>query len=242
MKIGIRSMRQQRIAQSEQGLTLMEALVAILMVSAVMVAITPPIFLAVATRVQNSRAEQAIQLAHGEIDQVRVLVEQGITSENQKQLPTLAGSTEASKVPPPSKAYAYKQSTNSTCSKYDEELRQVPVNEARLVDINSDCEPDFLVQTFRTKEQTISRGGVPVPLVFEMGVRVYSISALNNLASLTTGENGNVKAASLQLTTGEGQQTERPLAVLYTALGQGDATGALNKYQCFTGGEAGDCD
>jgi type II secretory pathway pseudopilin PulG len=236
MKIGIHSMRQQYTTQSEQGLTLMEALVAILMVSAVMVAITPPIFLAVATRVQNSRAEQAIQLAHGEIDQVRVLVEQGITSENKEQLPASAGPIEASKVPPPSSAYADEQSTNSTCSDYDDKPKQVPVNQARLVDINSDCKPDFLVQTFRTNEQTITRGGVPVPLVFQMGVRVYSISAQNNLANLKAGDNGNVKAASLQLTTGEGQQTDRPLAVLYTALGQGDATGALGRYECFASG------
>lgn len=242
MKTHMNSMRQQRITQSEQGLTLMEALVAILMVSAVMVAITPPIFLAVATRVQNSRAEQAIQLAHGEIDQVRVLVEQGITSENIEQLPASAGSTEATQVPQPSSPYADIQSTNSTCSDYDDDPQQVPVNQARLVDINSDCEPDFLVQTFRTNEQTISRDGVPVPLVFQMGVRVYSISAENNLASLTPDENGNVKAASLQLTTGEGQQTERPLAVLYTALGQGDATGALKKYQCFSKREGGECE
>lgn len=76
---------------SDQGLTLIEGLVAILIISAVTTAITPMMFLSVATRVQNRRAEQAVQLAHGQIDQVRVLIDQGLNSEEviERQLPPL---------------------------------------------------------------------------------------------------------------------------------------------------------
>ncbi|MGB3557500.1 MAG: hypothetical protein WBA24_03060 [Geitlerinemataceae cyanobacterium] len=230
-------MRTPRTRQTEKGLTLMEALVAILMVSAVMVAISPPIFLAVATRVQNRRAEQAIQLAHGEIDQVRVLVEGGINTENKKQLPGDAGNTDPAKVAPPGSTYKDMQSTNFECSDYDREPPKVPVpvTEARLVDVNGDCNKDFLVQTFIANTQEIDRGGDRIPIIFNIGVRVYSIAAESNLGNLTVGEDGSVKAASLKLTTGEGQQTDRPLAVLYTTLGQGDSTGALEKYRCLAG-------
>lgn len=211
----------------------MEALVAILMVSAVMVSITPPIFLAVATRVQNRRAEQAVQLAHGEIDQIRVLVEGGINKENKEQLPADAGNTDPTKVPPPGSAYGKLQSTNYAKSDYDKKPEQVPVNEARPVDVNGDGEVDFFVQTFIAKKQEVDRGGEKIPIIFNMGVRVYSYAV--DFGNLKPDADGSVKAASLQLTTGEGQQTDRPLAVLYTTLGQGDSSGALDKYRCLAG-------
>ncbi len=93
MNTNIQTIKHLRKKDSERGLTLMEVLVAVLMVSAVLVAITPPIFLTVATRVQNRKAEQALQLANGEIDQVRVLVQEGITGRTKgsvNQLPKLA--------------------------------------------------------------------------------------------------------------------------------------------------------
>lgn len=235
MNTRIDLMRQLRRQPSERGLTLMEALVAILMVSAVMVAITPPIFLAVATRVQNRRAEQAVQLAHGEIDQVRVLVEGGINDENQDQLPADAGNTDPKKVSPPTSLYRDLQSTNYEESDYDKDPKQLGVSEARQVDVNGDGTVDFLVQTFIANKQEIDRGGVKIPLVFNMGVRVYSAAAESKLGNLQVDADGSVKAASLQLTTGEGQQTEKPLAVLYTTLGQGDSSGALDKYRCLAG-------
>lgn len=229
--MSIEIVRQLRTRQSERGLTLMEALVAILMVSAVMVAITPPIFLAVATRVQNRRAEQAVQLAHGEIDQIRVLVEGGLNEDNQDQLPADAGNIDPKKVPPPTSLYKDLQSTNFARSNYDKRPKQLAVSEARKVDVNGDGTLDFLVQTFIANKQEIDRGGVTIPIVFHMGVRVYSATAESNIGNLQVDADGSVKAASLQLTTGEGQQTDRPLAVLYTTLGQGDSSGALDKYQ-----------
>ena len=62
---------------SESGLTLIECIVAIVIIAVVGVAITPPLFLATAARVQTNRAEQAVQISQGEVDKVRVLVEQG---------------------------------------------------------------------------------------------------------------------------------------------------------------------
>lgn len=227
MKTDIQTLRKRHNRRSEQGLTLMESLVAILMISAVMVAITPPIFLAVATRVQNRRAEQAIQLAHGQIDQVRVLMEQGVT--NEKQLPINAGNDIAN-VPAIQDIHSELQSTNFECSTYDdnydpENPTQLSATTALPTDINGDCNADFLVQIFRTNDKTLPDN--PVPLVFRMGVRVYSIVAKGNTGSLKTTK------ASLQLTTGEGQQTQYPLSVMYTTLSRSDVSGSLELYKSF---------
>lgn len=61
-----------------QGFTLVESLMGILVISVVAITITPPIVLSTATRVQNRRAEQAMQLAQAEVDRIRVFVEQGV--------------------------------------------------------------------------------------------------------------------------------------------------------------------
>ncbi len=206
----------------------MECLVAILMISAVMVAITPPIFLTVATRVQNRKAEQALQLANGEIDQVRVLVEQGITEETRKQLPgEITGGTAATEVAAPS-SFKSMNDCEATPSDADPDV-------AREVDVDGDCEPDFLVQSFIANARKVPLGGIDIPLIFEMGVRVYSVTAQPNLGGLEKNQ------ASLQLTSGEGQQSIRPLAVMYTVLGKGDLAPSLEEYCYFKGGDANEC-
>ena len=62
---------------SEKGLTLIECLVAIVIISITVVAITPPIFVATASRIQSRRAEQANAIAQAEIDRIRTVVERG---------------------------------------------------------------------------------------------------------------------------------------------------------------------
>lgn len=218
----------------DSGLTLIEGLVAILIVSAVTVSLTPAIFLSVATRIQNRRAEQAVQLANGQIDQVRVLVEQGIADEDDiEQLPSSA-SGNALDVPPPSSEFGSLQSTNYECSDYDRDgAPPVPVDSALPVDVNGDCEVDFFVQSFRTGDVTAERDEVDVPIVFRMGVRVYYRNA--QFGSLQADE------ASLVLTNGSGQQTQYPLAVLYTDMAQSDTSISRKYYQCFLEGDS-ECD
>lgn len=58
----------------QDGLTLIECLVAMIIITIVVAIITPPIFLAVGTRVNNRRTEQALQVAQGEIERVRLLM------------------------------------------------------------------------------------------------------------------------------------------------------------------------
>lgn len=61
----------------EAGLTIIESIMAILILTIMLVSITPPLALIVATRVQNRRAEQALNLAQAEVDRIRVMVELG---------------------------------------------------------------------------------------------------------------------------------------------------------------------
>ncbi len=216
-------------------MTLIEGLVAILIASAVTVLITPPMFLSVATRIQNQRAEQATQLATGQVDQVRVLMEQGITTDTVDQLPALAGSGDLRSVPAPGSKFGQLQSTNFSCSEYDKDAPQVPVDSALPVDVNGDCEVDFYLQSFRVNEQLSAadteNGEEGVPIVFGVGVRVYYRNAEIG------GEGVEVEPASLQLTSGQGQQTRYPLAVIYTSLAQGDLDSSLDQYRCYLGGE-----
>ena len=225
-------------AQKEQGLTLTECIVAIVVLSAVIVSMTPPIFLAVATRAQNKKAEQALQLAHGEIDKIRVLIERGEYQE--PELPPNAGTnTTVDNVTPPQSVYyngSIIQSTNYYCSKYDQQgAPQLKVTEALLVDINGDCKPDFLVQTFRVNQ--ILKPGTNIPMIFTMGVRVYSTAAANFDATgknfISIKPNLSTKEASLQLSTGEGDQTTKPLSVLTVNIAQADNQNSLTKYCQF---------
>lgn len=235
LKYRSRSSKEVHLARNS-GLTLIEGLIAILVVSAVTTAITPMMFLSVATRVQNRRAEQAMQLAHGQIDEVRVLVERGISTEQDlEQLPYEAGDLNAQEVEAPTGASTQKFSTNSSCSGFGGvTLGEITPEQAFPVDVNGNCQVDFFVQAFRTRQSILQYNDLKIPIIFEMGVRVYYRNA--DFSQLET------EAASLVMTTGEGQQTTRPLATLYTVMAQGDTPLSLNRYRCFIDPNAGGCD
>ncbi|MEM9504465.1 MAG: type II secretion system protein, partial [Cyanobacteria bacterium P01_E01_bin.43] len=61
----------------EEGLTLIECIMAIVVIGLTGAAVAPMMLVSVATRVQSQKTEQALELAQSEIDSVRVLFEQG---------------------------------------------------------------------------------------------------------------------------------------------------------------------
>lgn len=199
-----------RLAQpsSAQGLTLIECLVAIIIIGLVVSTITPALVIAVATRVQSQKSSQALQIAQAEIDRTRLRVERGAYN---------------SSVLPPSTTVALSTSvtTPTNAVSLSESAPTAAVTDARLVDVDADGTPDYVVQMFRS-------AGVPptsTPITFDMGVRVYAYSAfVNNSANLLT------DPASLSITGGEGQLNRRPLAVLYTTITRGETDGSLCKY------------
>lgn len=217
---------------SEQGFTLVESLMAMVVISIVVVAMTPPIFLAVGTRVQNRRAEQAMQLAQGEIDRIRVLVEQGnYVKEDLPAVPATLPTNFKDVAAPTSIASSpnYIKSLK-TCSSYNSYTGKPPIdtNKVLRVDTNSDCkfdERDFLVQTFRDVGQPVQTLPTdPPPIAFRMGVRVYAAVAEQNVANLQR------ERAPLQFTTGLGSQRSRPLAVIYTKIVRSDLGSSFGRY------------
>ncbi|HZG37102.1 MAG TPA: prepilin-type N-terminal cleavage/methylation domain-containing protein [Nodosilinea sp.] len=174
----------------EQGLTLIECLVAIVMVALVSSAIAPAMILSVATRVHSQKSEQALALAQSEIDSVRVLVERGgyAVADLPASAPTVSD-----------KDVATAQAPDITVTDATDFRRAFPR------DIDGDGQPDFLVQRFRARGQLV--GGVPV--AFAMGVRVYDRSATGTLS---------LQPAKLVMTSGDGGRSTRPLAMLYTTI------------------------
>jgi len=195
---------------------------AVVVMGLTMAMITPPLVIAAATRVQNRQAEQAMQIAQGEVDRVRAMLAREIRANvTLAQLPAIAsisGNLEG---------FAAPASTSSlmkspvTCSAAYNGT-QVPVNQGLRVDVDGDCKADFFMQTFRTAG-TI-RGSATTPSDFQMGVRVYSILAASSLGTL------NTKAAALQIVGGQGNRKTRPLAVLYTPFSQSDQGSTLCSY------------
>ncbi|MDX2214618.1 MAG: hypothetical protein SFY66_15110 [Oculatellaceae cyanobacterium bins.114] len=213
-------------SSSEEGLSLLECLMAIAVIMLTAAMITPPLFIATATRVQNRRAEQALQLAQGEIDRLRVLVSQG--QNTPARLPVTVGTT--TNPAGPAGLSGQLKSVNPSCNTYNDE--QVPATSALRIDVDGDCQFDFLMQVFRTDGSlpvSEDRNNNPSALErrtdFVVGVRVYSFLAQSNLGGLET------QQASLQLTTGQGSQRRRPLAVLYSRMNWSDQSFNLCQIQ-----------
>jgi prepilin-type N-terminal cleavage/methylation domain-containing protein len=189
----------------DQGLTLLECVVAIAIVALTGALMTPPLFLAAATRVQNRKAEQALQIAQGEIDRIRTLVEQG--EHNLNNLPAVVNDING--VPAPNAIEASIRTVNNTCLNLYDNL-SIPATSVLPVDVDGDCDEDFYLQSFRTEGGIVDAGQ---PSNFEVGVRVYANNAATN-GTLRPGL--ETTQASLKFTQGEGNQRQFPMAVLYT--------------------------
>lgn len=202
------------LASQDDGLTLIETLVAIVVIALTLGAITPALVIAVATRVQSQRAEQALAVAQGEIDQVRLIVEQGNYEDIDlpQSVPSLSDSTPATMDPPNPGAI------ESAATAYEDLLP----TETRAVDVDGDGNSDFGVQVYRTAG--VSLGSKPV--AFGLGVRVYDIQALDSTSTNTL----ETDPSRLGITGGEGQRGRRPLAALYTSVVRGEDTEAYCKY------------
>lgn len=198
---------------NNSGLTLIEGLVAIVIIATTTAVMTPMVILSVGTRIQSQRAEQAFQLAQAEVDRIKVIVERGgnytlnIAQTNPAVI-SQADFDDAALVPPPNVIDNTAYSTNITA--------------ARGISTDDDAAPEYAVQIFRT--EGITRGGKPV--AFDLGVRVYR-------ADVFDGDPLGVEQAQLAITSGEGQSGSRPLANIYTSVVQSDSEQSLCDYYDF---------
>ncbi|WP_200670065.1 type II secretion system protein [Oxynema sp. CENA135] len=202
---------------SEQGLTLVESLAAIVIFGIAITAITPPLMLAMAARVKAYRVEQAMQLAEGEIDRVRLVVDRDFTeadylstippsadSEEPKDVAVPTGSVSCSDTDPPSLISKAPPDAETACN----------------IDIDGDEKIDFVVQTFRTNDYSPDGGD---PLAFRMGVRVYTKASLDSGQTLQTEP---ISLAFSAITT----SGPSPLAVMYAPIVRSDIPNAAEAY------------
>ena len=237
---------------SSKGLTLIECLVAISVIAATSATIAPVMVLSVATRVQNQKAEQALQIAKGEIDRVRLLVERSsiYTSRDLKLAegtPSSAGAAISASTTSRSRKIGTVSEPNALASTNDwitnSSTYTPDALEAREIDTNGDGDPDFIIQSFRGEAVQVPVTVPPVapsttptsgfmPVAFNMGVRVYDYAA-------ATDDSGNLvsglekEPARLGFTSGEGQRGRRPLAVLYTQVINSDNEQSLCEYMDY---------
>jgi hypothetical protein len=116
----------------------------------------------------------------------------------------------------------------------------LPVGTALPVDVDGDCKPELLMQVFRTRGVTtqLERNKPEVddrrPAQFDLGVRVYSILARENLlAGKLETEN-----ASLRISNKPGQQSTHPLLSVYKPISWGERSSTLCTYLGATGANA----
>jgi len=203
-------------SSSDQGLTLIESLVAVVMTGIIIAAIAPPLLFSAATRIQSRNAEQAQAIAREEIDRIRAALsrEEGIP---------VGGETGFA---PPVSATSPLHNTAGPDTLVTTRSNLAYVNEAVVLDADGDGDDDFFVQLIRDSGVRFGSGFASGQLaVFEMGVRVYDIAAEDNLGSL------NVEPASLGGTNSLSQRDTNPLATAYVEISRSDLKLSLDEYR-----------
>ncbi len=193
----------------DRGLSLLEVLIGIVIISIVVLASTPALILGVATRVQARRAEEAFNLAQQQVQQIELLIEQGeyVISD----LPKIANITndqDPSLAPAPT-------SFCSSCKKYNDPN----LNANQFFKPNG--QGDYLVQIFRSPGLPNNPNNNVNPVAFKLGVRVYFKSAQNQIGNLGT------TRAPLTITSAEGSIQRLPLAVRYLSVCQPEGNKAI---------------
>lgn len=199
----------------EGGFTIIESLVAILVVAILLVAIAPVLSLSVATRVQSKRIELATQAAKSYIDGVKtkkILAPSGPTTATTltaTTAPTATGTLTCTTTSTPT-------GVTPVESKFCSDTT-LPTGALYCVDFDGSgtCEntsvTDMVVQGFRPSNSTSTAG-------YALGVRVYRADAFA-LSSTTLSRNnasGNNEKVTQATFTGGAGQRKAPLVEMTT--------------------------
>lgn len=226
-------------SSEDQGFTLLEVLVAILIIVLAASIITPAIIVSISSRLQAQRIEQANKLAQAEVDRVRSIVERGAGSYATADLPTVPAGVDFGT------AYSGVAAPLSSKTATDPTVQEV--------DVNSDGQPDYVVQSFRDTgicDQATAAVTPGLPLfscsddpdpandvarLFRMGVRVYSIQAFKNdgapaVAALDRKPVTLLLSAPATTTTGGASFQRFPLVSLTSEIG---SVANSKQYRCF---------
>lgn len=235
MAWSMKSIAKRYLNKSQQvqgsGLTLVECLVALFVIQFVVAASAPMIAIAVGTRVQNQFADQALQVAQGEIDKIKTAVARG---ENYKDevafistnARSIADFSDGTKAPAPENLNPAGDLEN------DDHLTDVTL--AKRVDFDGDGTADLAVQVFRNYVDFIDRT-TPPPTVtelaaFDIGVRVYRAETLENFTAAQLSQNDNLEPMKYGLTARVGGRSPNPLVVLTASVFKSDTGDSLCDY------------
>ncbi|NES41941.1 hormogonium polysaccharide secretion pseudopilin HpsB [Moorena sp. SIO2C4] len=183
----INPQKQQPLCQSsDAGFTIMESLMAMLIITILMLGISPMIVLGVANRVQSRRVELGVQAARAYIDGVRTGAIEHPKHELKMELEDGKNRSDFAKTEAP-------KPSNLTCDKnaYCENEKK---NSIYCIDLDeggcsSESPRDLIIQAFRS----ITSSGDPsnnIDKSYFLGVRVYRADAFKDKGDLTIGEKG----------------------------------------------------
>jgi type II secretory pathway pseudopilin PulG len=190
--------------------------------------VAPFMVISVATRVQNQRAEQALELAQSEIDRVRVEFEQSGANENFVPVRYQNAVIAEASITCVGDEYCPAQVAGPTSIDADNTVIDHDGDGEKRVDINGDGTDDFFVQGFLV--QRLDTDSDSIPNNYELGVRVYDIRAAGDfpVGGLATDE------ALVGVTSSEGERTAKPLSVVYTSVGISEDADSLCNWIDYT--------
>ena len=229
MGLSLKSVAKSRFRRSHggatAGLTLLEILVALFVIQAVVAVSAPLVVLAVSTRVQNQRADQALQVAQGEIDRVKTAVARGDDFKNEIDVPAVNVAsrldfTDVAKVPPPT-------------SVLDNDNYKTDFRVAKAVFLDSANEPKMEVKVFSNYIDFIDDAGADPATslaVFDVGVRVYRADAVQNRPAELGIEQANYGFAGNAISS---ETLNSPLAVLSASVFKSDTGQSLCDYYYY---------
>ena len=218
---------QQLSAQSNQsGFTIIESLMAVVVVSVLMAAIAPAIGISVATRVQAKRVEQASQAARAYVDGVKTgtivapthtvtlsevtttaatttVPEKKIFAPQRSTFAAIAAPTSTGSFTCTAPTTSPVTTTNYYCTENTLTLNLYCVNGDATNGCSSDSVKDLIVQSYR------SVTSIPTDQNYILGVRVYRAEGFKTSDAFDkagqqatfTGGLGKLKAPLLQMTT-----------------------------------------
>ncbi|MBD2563554.1 MULTISPECIES: prepilin-type N-terminal cleavage/methylation domain-containing protein [Nostoc] len=199
---------QQSSAQSSQsGFTIIESLVAILVVSVLLVAIAPVLVMSTATRVQARRIELATGAAKAFIDAIK---SKTILETQVSNVTSLLASENAPTV-----------TTNLYCFHKDGKI--TPPTECTTYKTNT-SPVQFYIQAFGKSDVTISTSTAQIDRGqgYSLGIRVYRSDAEFGSLKKTSDDNGNQKTTAT-FTGGLGDR-KAPLVEMTTEIVRGQSS------------------
>ncbi|MBA3922758.1 MAG: type II secretion system protein [Nostocaceae cyanobacterium] len=200
------NLKQQPVSPLNQsGFTIIESLVAIIVVAVLLAAISPVIVLSVATRVQARRVELATDAAKSYID--------GVRSGTLAAPPSI--STDISQYSAPTTTGSLACNHNSYCSLPSTDLFCIAANGASCVNTNA---KDLVIQAFRynSTSSDVNSG-------YTLGLRIYRADAFKSGITLKASNNGTRQQQTF--TGGSGlSSSQSPLVEVTTEISNSSTT------------------